>query len=209
MVLVIWAVVIWAILPNNPGIHIGSFNRSMKTQEGLDLRGGMRVLLEVDLPADTPVTAQQLQDAKQILQSRSNALGVSEVTFQTSGTRRIVGDFPGLTNTDEVVAALKQVGQLAFVDAGNTYVAPGTKVNVDYSGVTAGAGTATPGASTPAATDTTAPTATSTPEVTATPEATTAAGGATATATAVSLLSRWVGWPPDLGTSDSEGVGVC
>ena len=183
VVLVIWAVVIWAILPNNPGIHIGSFNRSMKTQEGLDLRGGMRVLLEVDLPADTPVTAQQLQDAKQILQSRSNALGVSEVTFQTSGTRRIVGEFPGLTNTDEVVAALKQVGQLAFVDAGSTYVAPGTKVNVDYSGVTAGTTTGTPGAATPGATETTAPTATSTPAATATPEATAAAGGATTTAT--------------------------
>ena len=29
LVLVVWALVIWAVLPNNPGIHIGNFNRTM------------------------------------------------------------------------------------------------------------------------------------------------------------------------------------
>jgi preprotein translocase subunit SecD len=187
VILVIWAAVIWADLPNNPGIHIGGFNRTMQTQEGLDLRGGMRVLLEVDLPADASVTAQELQDAKQILQSRSNALGVSEVTFQTSGTRRIVGEFPGLTQTDQVVAALRQVGQLAFVDAGTTGYNPGTQVNVDYSGITSATTTGTPSAATPSAAPT--ETATATPTETATPQTTaTPAAGATATPEAIPTL---------------------
>jgi preprotein translocase subunit SecD len=185
LVLVVWALVIWAVLPNNPGIHIGNFNRTMKTQEGLDLRGGMRVLLQVDLPDGTAVTSQELADAKAILLSRSNALGVSEVNFQTSGTNRIVGEFPGLTNTSDVVASLKQVGQLAFVPMGTTQLAAGTKVNVDYTDVlarnaaAASTGTTTPVA-TSAATATTEPTATA--AVTATPEA-----GATATPAATEV----------------------
>ena len=59
------------------------------------------------------------QDAKQILENRSNGLGVSEVVFQIAGDRRIVGEFPGLTNTDEVIAVLKETGELEFVDMGS------------------------------------------------------------------------------------------
>jgi preprotein translocase subunit SecD len=170
LVLVVWALVIWAVLPNNPGIHIGNFERTMKTQLGLDLRGGMRVLLQVDMPDGSTVTQDQLDTAKKILLSRSNALGVSEVTFQTSGNNRIVGEFPGLTDTGQVVEALKKVGQLAFVPMGQTYLAPGTKVNVDFTDVNAlAAGTVTPAATT-AATET--PTTAATPTAEATPAAT-------------------------------------
>jgi preprotein translocase subunit SecD len=174
LVLVVWALVIWAVLPNNPGIHIGNFDRTMKTQLGLDLRGGMRVLLEVDLPAGQTVTSQELADAQAILLSRSNALGVSEVNFQTSGSNRIVGEFPGLTDTSDVIAALKEVGQLAFVPLGKTPLTAGTKVNVDYSDITARAAAAaatTPGS--PTATAAPTATATATPAATATAQPTT------------------------------------
>jgi preprotein translocase subunit SecD len=132
-ILVLMAAVIWIVLPNNPGISIGNFQRSLQTQLGLDLRGGLRVLLEVDLPAETQVTGQELEDAKGILQSRSNALGVSEVVFQIAGNRRIVGEFPGLTNTSQVIQTLKQVGQLAFVPMGKNPVDRGKEIKIDYS----------------------------------------------------------------------------
>jgi len=178
LVLVVWALVIWAVLPNNPGIHIGNFERTMKTQLGLDLRGGMRVILEADLASGQTVTSQELDDAAKILLARSNALGVSEVTFQTSGNNRIVGEFPGLTDTTSVINSLKEVGQLAFVPTGTEYLAPGTVVNVDYSDITARAAAAAAATQGATATEaaTAAPTATET--ATATP-----AADATATAT--------------------------
>jgi preprotein translocase subunit SecD len=134
-ILVLMAVVIWIVLPSNPGISIGSFQRSLQTQLGLDLRGGLRVLLEVDLPAETQVTQEELEQAKGILESRSNALGVSEVVFQIAGNRRIVGEFPGLTDTSQVIQTLKQVGQLAFVPMGQNPVAYGQEIKIDYSQV--------------------------------------------------------------------------
>lgn len=131
LILVLLALVIWIALPSNPGIHIGNFNRSLKTQLGLDLRGGLRVLLQSDTP---DVTADQLNNAKQILENRANGLGVSEVTFQIAGNNRIVGEFPGLTNTSEVISVLKETGRLAFVPLGaNPTVREGDVINVDYS----------------------------------------------------------------------------
>jgi protein-export membrane protein SecD/preprotein translocase SecF subunit len=128
----ILAAVIYILIPNNPGIHVLGINRDLKTQLGLDLRGGLRVLLEADVPATATVDPQAMADAQKILENRANGLGVSEVTFETAGSRRLVGEFPGLTQTDQVITVLKQVGQLAFVPLGSQPLNEGTMINVDY-----------------------------------------------------------------------------
>jgi preprotein translocase subunit SecD len=135
IILLLLAVFIWVAIPDNPGIKLGEFERPLDLVLGLDLRGGMQVLLEVDLPEDVPVDAQELADARLILENRSNGLGVSEVVFQVAGTRRIVGEFPGLTNPEEVIAILKETGLLEFVDMGSTPLQAGTIIETDY-GVT-------------------------------------------------------------------------
>lgn len=134
-IFILLAAAIWIDLPGNPGMKIGNFERSLKTELGLDLRGGLRVLLEADLPAETNVTETELEDAKKILENRSNGLGVSEVVFQVAGNRRIVGEFPGLTDTSQVIQTLKQVGQLAFVPMGKTPVAVGETIKIDYTNI--------------------------------------------------------------------------
>ncbi len=167
---ILLAGVIFTDLPST-NISIGSFQRS-GISLGLDLRGGLRVLLEADMPSDVAVTSQQMQDAQAILTKRSNALGVSEVTFQVAGSRRIVGEFPGLTNTDQVLAVLKQVGQLAFAPTGSTYIPDNTKIEVDYSGINKNpAETTTPGTA-PSTTITSTVTSTVTPTTTLTTTAT-------------------------------------
>jgi preprotein translocase subunit SecD len=130
LILVLLAGVIWVALPTNPGIKVGSFERSLETVLGLDLQGGMQVLLEV--PEGVTVDAQGMRDARQILENRSNGLGVSEVTLQVAGERRIVGEFPGVTDTEQVIAVLKQTGLLEFVDFGDNPPAEGTYVRTDY-----------------------------------------------------------------------------
>lgn len=131
LLLVLLALVVWIDLPSNPGINIGSFHRSLDVVQGLDLQGGLQVLLEADLPEGTPIDAQTMETAKTILENRSNGLGVSEVNFQVAGERRIVGEFPGLTNTEEVLAVLKEKGQLEFVDLGDTWLEAGTPIKTD------------------------------------------------------------------------------
>lgn len=92
------------------------YSRNVAARLGLDLRGGLQVLLEADLPADQQVDADQMSVARDILESRTNALGVSESVLQVAGDRRIVGEFPGITNPDDVMQTLGQTGLLEFVD---------------------------------------------------------------------------------------------
>jgi preprotein translocase subunit SecD len=115
------------------------YNRNVDIKLGLDLRGGLQALLEADVPADTAVDSAELENAKNILQNRANALGVSEIVMQTAGDRRIVAEFPGITNPEEVVASLKQTALLEFVDMGTNPLPEGTIIQTDFGqdGVTA------------------------------------------------------------------------
>ncbi len=125
IILVLVAAVLWIDLSSV--IKIGSFERSIKPVLGLDLRGGLQVLLKP--PAGTEFDNQALEDAAKILENRANGLGVSEVVFQTAGGQYILGEFPGLTNTEEVISVLRQTGQLEFVDLGDYFLPAGTKVS--------------------------------------------------------------------------------
>ncbi len=170
IILLLLAVSIWVDLPSNPGIKIGTFERNLKTVLGLDLRGGMQVILSV--PAEIAATQQNLQDAAQILENRSNALGVDEVVYQTAGERIIVGEYPGASDAEDIIGKIKETGQLEFVDFGDVRIPEGTVVETDF-GLT---NSTTPGVTpTAEATATTATTPTTEPTPQATPTETTAA----------------------------------
>lgn len=159
LILVIVIAAVWMVLPSNPGISIGEFTRTMKPVLGLDLRGGMQVLLKPS--GDAAVTAQSLSDASKILENRANGLGVGEVVFQTAGDQYILGEFPGLTNTDEVLRVLKQTGQLEFVNLGDQQLPAGTPVTTTTECTNYLANVpAAQAPATPAATETPAPTET-------------------------------------------------
>lgn len=154
----------WVAWPGNPGIHILGINRDINLRQGLDLQGGMQVLLEADVPANQPVTREQIDAARGIVENRVNGLGVTEPNVQVVGERRILVELPGIKDPDEAVAAFKGTGLLEFIDAGSTYLKPGTEVKTTYGQPAAGQ---TP-AATPSATA--APTATQ-PAPTTTPAA--------------------------------------
>jgi preprotein translocase subunit SecD len=170
-------------------------NRNTDMRLGLDLRGGLQVLLEADLPASTTVSSNDLATTRQILESRANGLGVSEVVMQTAPPNRIVAQFPGLQNPEEVVKVLQETGVLEFVDMGTEHPAEGTVIQTDFG--TAGAGangivalTPTSAASpTPAPTDTATPAASAATTPAATPSATQTAAAPTVYHTVMSGTS--------------------
>jgi len=133
LILILIAAIIWVDLPRAEGakgLKIGNFERTLNPVLGLDLRGGMQVLLA----PQEGITASRtdLEDTAKILENRANGLGVSEVIFQVAGDSYILGEFPGLTNTEEVIAAVKQTGLLEFIDTGSVSLEPGTSVLTDY-----------------------------------------------------------------------------
>lgn len=150
----IWIDLSKNILIVNPFNDEPLVERNVDIKLGLDLRGGLQALLEADVPAETVIAADELNNAKNILLNRANALGVSEITMQTAGDRRIVAEFPGITNPEEVVAALKQTALLEFVDMGDNPLPVGSIIQTDFgTSETAPAATPVPTEGDPAATE--------------------------------------------------------
>ena len=178
IILLISALAIWIDASNtlkvtNPINGELVMQRSVNPRLGLDLQGGLQVLLEADLPANAAIDAEAISVARTIIENRTNALGVSENVIQVAGDRRIVGDFPGLEDSEAVLAILQRTGLLEFVDMGTSPVEAGTIIQTDYGqSSTTPSGSSTPESTTPTITPTQAaptPAATGTPEATATP----------------------------------------
>src|SRR5258708_4554536 len=84
---------------------------------GLDIQGGLRVLLASDT-AD--VDAGKMDQARQIVERRVNALGVVEPVVQVSGNNRILVELPGIKDPQTAIDTVKQTGLLEFADFSQT-----------------------------------------------------------------------------------------
>src|SRR5512134_2782713 len=140
LIVIVAALAIWVDvsdeiqLPNPLDTETTLFSRNVTPRLGLDLQGGLQVLLEADLPADTDVNAQEMETARQIVENRTNALGVSENVIQLAGERRIVGEFPGAEDADAILDIIQQTGLLEFVDTGDYAPLEGTVLQTDFGG---------------------------------------------------------------------------
>jgi preprotein translocase subunit SecD len=168
---------------SNPFNGKSFINRNTDIRLGLDLTGGLQVLLQADLPASSTVSSSDLATTRTILMNRANGLGVSEVVMQTAPPNRIVAQFPGLQNKDQVVAALQETGVLEFVDMDSEHPAEGTVIQTDFGSAGAGPNGIVTLVPTTTASPTLAPTETATPTTApnATPEATPTAAPAAPT----------------------------
>ena len=137
-ILIVLALALWIDLSSqvelvNPFDDNTLFNHDVTPRLGLDLQGGLQVLLEADLPEDAQIDASSMETAREIVQQRTDALGVNENVIQVAGERRIVGEFPGLEDTESVLATIQQTGLLEFIDTGDFSPEPGTILKTDYS----------------------------------------------------------------------------
>ncbi len=107
--------------------------RDLQIKQGLDLKGGLQVLLASDLPGGVQPTAEQMESARRIIEDRVNGLGVSEPIIQQQGEDRILVELPGVTDRNLAIDLIKQTGQLEFVDAGFNPLPDGTPISTTYS----------------------------------------------------------------------------
>ena len=78
IILVILGLALWIDLNDNlifynPFNNTRIFEQNVTTRLGLDLRGGLQVLLEADLPENTPIDADAMETARTIVENRTNA----------------------------------------------------------------------------------------------------------------------------------------
>ena len=137
LILIVAALALWVDMsdeiqilnPFNDSVVVG---RNIAPRLGLDLQGGLQVLLEADLPEGTEVDPQAMETARTIVENRTNALGVSENVIQLAGDRRIVGEFPGAEDADAILDIIQQTGLMEFVDTGDFRPEEGTLLQTDF-----------------------------------------------------------------------------
>lgn len=97
-------------------VQLGDFEFIRKGMTlGLDLQGGVDVILEADL-SQQPVGERDraLEGVREILERRVNAFGVTEPVIQIHGENRIGVQLPGVQNVEEAKQLIGQTAQLDF-----------------------------------------------------------------------------------------------
>lgn len=85
-------------------------------QLGLDLRGGLHVVLQADEKEGQEVTADTIQKAIGVLRNRIDSLGVKEPALYAQGSDRIVVEIAGVDDPEQAVNIIKNTAQLEFID---------------------------------------------------------------------------------------------
>ena len=88
---------------------------SERITQGLDIRGGVSVILTAPKTDGTAPTAEDMATATQIVQNRVNSLGAAETSVQQQGTNSILVQIPGATDADAAVETIGRTGHLEFV----------------------------------------------------------------------------------------------
>lgn len=86
-----------------------------KIRRGLDLKGGVHVVLEVtETSQDEKVISDLADRALEVIRNRVDALGVTEPIIQKEGTKRIIVDLPGVQDPDRAIEIIGQTALLEF-----------------------------------------------------------------------------------------------
>jgi len=132
IVIIVAAVAVLAVKPVFPDVKWLPFTKLIK--QGLDLQGGVHVVLEaVDTP-EAPVTPDRVKQAMAIIENRVNAYGVAEPLVQQQGDRRIIVELAGIKDPDEAVRNMIKTAYLEFKTEDGTTVLTGRQLKTAIEG---------------------------------------------------------------------------
>ncbi|HXV27695.1 MAG TPA: protein translocase subunit SecD, partial [bacterium] len=104
LIILVTAFCIWRAYPPQEKVHLG-----------LDLQGGMQLLLEVDL---TKMPEESREDATdrvvEIIRNRIDELGVREPSISKQGLNQVVVQLPGVTDRDRAKEIVGKTAHLEF-----------------------------------------------------------------------------------------------
>ncbi len=121
---VIAAAVVGAVLLAVPGSPV-----QKKPTLGLDLRGGLEVVLRAIPPKGQQITAAQMQTAQSIMESRVNKIGVASPNVAVQGGNEIVIQLAGVHDPAKAAAIIGRTGQLQFFDFEKDLAPPSVGTN--------------------------------------------------------------------------------
>src|SRR5919112_6168332 len=86
------------------------------TKLGLDLEGGVSVLLEGYQTDGSQVTREEMEQAVEVIRQRVDSLGVTEPEIQLQGQNQVAVNIPGITDSTRAVEVIGRTAQLGFYE---------------------------------------------------------------------------------------------
>jgi preprotein translocase subunit SecD len=116
LVVIIAALAIWyAYPPFDIQDKEGNVEEKGKINLGLDLQGGMHLVLEVDTSTLTPNQAKDApQRALEVIRNRIDQFGVLEPNIQLQGEKRLLIQLPGVTDRKRAKEIIGRTAHLEF-----------------------------------------------------------------------------------------------
>src|SRR6056297_387094 len=114
------------------GFDIGNYVVKPYGEEidlGLDLSGGVYVVLEANTDETGDELQKKMQQTKAIIQQRVDGLGVAEPNITIEGNDRIRVELAGLSNPQEAIDTIGKTAQLQFRDLEGNIILTGENVD--------------------------------------------------------------------------------
>ncbi|MCS5421525.1 MULTISPECIES: protein translocase subunit SecD [Psychrilyobacter] len=90
------------------------FTMTKPVKLGLDLKGGVYVLLEAKPEEGQRLDNEAMGRLIEVLNRRVNGLGVSESSVQKVGDKRVMVELPGITDTEQAIAMIGKTALMEF-----------------------------------------------------------------------------------------------
>ncbi len=135
LIVLLGAGAIFVDLPSTPGIHVLGMNISPTVNEGLDLKGGVQLVLTASCPQAKPNCdkSQYMPAVIDNIQRRiSGGLGLNDAVVRAENGNRVLVQLPGLKDDTQARQLLGTTGQMNIINTGSTSL----PLNTDVTGKT-------------------------------------------------------------------------
>ncbi len=95
---------------------------------GLDINGGVYVVMEAETKAKGAELKGLMEQTKEVLNNRVNAMGISESTVVIEGNNRLRVEMPGVKDAEAAIDQIGKTAQLRFILADGSEVLTGDRV---------------------------------------------------------------------------------
>ena len=96
---------------------------------GLDINGGVFVVMQADTKGMSPSkTKTVMEQTREVINKRVNAMGISEATVSIEGTNRLRIEMPGVKDADTAIKRIGKTAKLKFTLEDGTEVLSGSDV---------------------------------------------------------------------------------
>ena len=126
IILIVFTVFAWYVTIFGIGSKVEPIKD--KINLGLDIKGGVYVIMEAETDLSGEELTALMDQTKTVMENRVYEMGFSEAVVTIEGSKRLRIEIPGAENAEEAIDQIGKVAQLKFLLADGTEVVTGDNV---------------------------------------------------------------------------------